>query len=239
MSELDKGLVERILTRLGLLKWPDVSRGGLTSLYRAWCRHVPFDNVRKLIHVRAGNPAALPGDAPNEFFEAWLTHGTGATCWAGNGALCELLCAIGFDARRAAATMMVAPNLPPNHGSVVVTLDDQPVVVDASTMFDEPLPIAEGAAIVHPAWGVTGRFDEGCFTIRSTHAGTSRRFPFLGTRASASSSTKSASRKKWRTACRMTLRRRYRPVLERRQPRIEQGGDDVQLNSGREAARAR
>jgi len=55
------------------------SLAGLADLYGAWCRRVPFDNIRKLIHVRADNPAALPGDAPNAFFEAWLAHGTGAT----------------------------------------------------------------------------------------------------------------------------------------------------------------
>ena len=87
-STLDTALVERVLDRLGLTSKPEVSLAGLADLYGAWCRKVPFDNIRKLIHVRAGNSATLPGRTPNEFFEAWLAHGTGATCWAGNGALC-------------------------------------------------------------------------------------------------------------------------------------------------------
>ena len=137
----------------GLSSRPEVSLAGLADLYGAWCRRVPFDNIRKLIHVRAGNPATLPGDAPNEFFEAWLAHGTGATCWAGNGALCELLTTLGFDARRAAATMMVAPGIPPNHGSVVVHFGDGRYVTDASILFVEPLPMREGARVAAPGVG--------------------------------------------------------------------------------------
>lgn len=165
-SNLDTELVERVLDRLGLSSRPEVSLAGLADLYGAWCRRVPFDNIRKLIHVRADNPAALPGDAPNAFFEAWLAHGTGATCWAGNGALCELLTTLGFDARRAAATMMVAPGIPPNHGSVVVHLGDERYVTDASILFVEPLPMHDGARVPHPAWGVDARFVDDAYTIR-------------------------------------------------------------------------
>jgi N-hydroxyarylamine O-acetyltransferase len=165
-GNLSNELVERVLDRLGLSSRPEVSLAGLSDLYGAWCRRVPFDNIRKLIHVRAGNPATLPGDAPNEFFEAWLTHGTGATCWAGNGALCELLATLGYDARRAAATMMVAPGIPPNHGSVVVHFGDTRYVADASMLFVEPLPLTDGACIAHPAWGVRTRFVDGFFTVR-------------------------------------------------------------------------
>lgn len=159
-------LVERVLERLGFASRPDASLAGLTRIYGSWCRRVPFDNIRKLIHVRAGNPATLPGDTPREFFEAWLAHGTGATCWAANGALCDLLVSLGFDARRAAATMMVAPDIPPNHGSVVVHLDGQRFVVDASMLFVEPLPLRPGAKVDHPAWGVDARTVDGYFTIR-------------------------------------------------------------------------
>ena len=115
---LPNALVESVLEKLGLAAAPAVDRAGLESLYHAWCRSVPFDNLQKLIHIRSGSAEPLPGDTPEEFFEAWLAHGTGGTCWAGNGALASLLAALGFAARRAIATMLVAPNLPPNHGSV-------------------------------------------------------------------------------------------------------------------------
>ena len=163
---LREDLVEHVLARLGFASRPEPSHATLAAIYEKWCRHVPFDNLRKLIHVRAGDPGTLPGDSPAEFFEAWLRHGVGGTCWAGNGALCELLLALGFDARRAAATMLVAPNLPPNHGSVVVHLPEGPFVVDASILFVVPLPMRAGAAIEHPAWGVTTRLVDDRFTVR-------------------------------------------------------------------------
>jgi N-hydroxyarylamine O-acetyltransferase len=163
-SRLSRELVERVLTKLGFSRAPAVDLPGLSALYDAWCRSVPFDNIRKLIHVRSANPAVLPGDDPTEFFEAWLAHGTGATCWAGNGALTELLLAVGFDAERAVATMMVAPNLPPNHGSVAVRLDGERYLVDASILHVDPLPMRPGT-IEHPAWGVAARNDDGFFTV--------------------------------------------------------------------------
>ncbi len=163
---LEHDLIERVLDRLGYSSAPDPSLAALRELYERWCRRVPFDNIRKLIHVRSGDPGPLPGDTPNEFFEAWLAHGTGATCWAGNGALCELLSALGYDARRAAATMMVAPGIPPNHGSVIVHVDEDRYVVDASMLFVEPLPLRAGARIAHGAWGVEALTIDGKFAVR-------------------------------------------------------------------------
>jgi N-hydroxyarylamine O-acetyltransferase len=158
---LDRALVERVLERLGFAAAPAPDRAGLAALYGAWCERVPFDNVRKRLHVAAKDPGPLPGDVPSEFFDAWLAYGTGGTCWAGNGALCELLVALGFDAERGVATMMALPDLPPNHATVFVDLDGTRWMVDASILFGEPLavPITEGdrTSIAHPAWGVVAR----------------------------------------------------------------------------------
>ncbi len=165
---LEPAQVEGVLTRLGLTAPPAATHAGLGEVYGAWCRHVPFDNVRKLIAVRAGSFAPLPGDDPAEFFQAWLEHGVGGTCWAGNGALCALLQSLGFDAQRGVGTMMVAPNLPPNHGTVVVTLPEGRFLVDASILHVEPLPIVEGreSTIEHPAWGVTGHWLGDKYAVR-------------------------------------------------------------------------
>lgn len=163
MTNLDPYQVELVLDRLGLSSHPDINLSGLAQLYEAWCRQVPFDNIRKLIAVRSGLSTPLPGDDPGEFFDAWLQHGVGGTCWAGNGALCELLTALGYRANRGLATMMVAPNLPPNHGTVVVELPQGSYLVDASILFVEPLLVAGGmeTEVAHAAWGVKGRwFDD-------------------------------------------------------------------------------
>jgi N-hydroxyarylamine O-acetyltransferase len=110
----------------------------------------------------------LPGDDPVEFLNALLDDGVGGTCWAGNGALCAMLKSLGYDAVRAVGTMMVAPNIPPNHGSVVVRLGRHRFVTDASIMSVLPLPVVPGepSKVEHPAWGVVGHWLDGAFAIR-------------------------------------------------------------------------
>ena len=160
---LSNDSAERVLARLGLARRPDPTLEALRSLYAAWCRRVPFDNVRKLIHLRAGEPGPLPGESPDDFFAAWLAHGTGGTCWSGAGAFQALLASLGFDAERALATMLVAPDLPPNHGSVRVSFGDRQYLVDCSMLHGEPLPLMEGVEtrVAHAAWGVTCAWRDG------------------------------------------------------------------------------
>jgi len=160
--------IERVLAKLGLAARPEPSLEGLKQLYAAWCLKVPFDNVRKLIHLRRQEPGPLPGDTAGDFFEAWLRHGTGGTCWAGNGALQALLRSLDFTAERALATMLVYPNLPPNHGTVVVSCEQKRYLVDASMLHGEPLALEPHAqsVIAHRAWGVQCGVRDGKWFIR-------------------------------------------------------------------------
>lgn len=164
---LSSELGERVLTRLGFSRTPEPTPDGLRALYAAWCRQVPFDNVRKLIHVRSGNSGPLPGSTPPDFFESWLAHGTGGTCWSGAGAFHALLSSLGFDASRGIATMLVAPHLPPNHGTVLVTLEGRRFLADGSILHGEPLELAEESEtrVDHPAWGVRCARREGFWHI--------------------------------------------------------------------------
>ncbi len=165
---MNRELANQVVAKLGLDGRPPGTLDGLSSLYRAWCENVPFDNVRKLIHLRSGEGGPLPGDDTEDFFTAWLQHGCGGTCWAGNGALHDLLRELGFDARRAVATMVAAPDLPPNHGSVVVEIDGTDYIVDASILHGTPLPMIVGqeSTIDHPAWGVLGHWQDGAYSVR-------------------------------------------------------------------------
>src|SRR5436190_9744511 len=152
---LPESLVGPILERLGFNRRPEPVLSSLRELYDRWGRCVPFDNVRKLIHVRSGATGPLPGNTPADFFSAWLKHGTGGTCWAGSGALHALLSALGFQALRGVATMLVTPDLPPNHGSVLVTIESARYIVDSSILHGEPLLLEDGGAVIpHPARGV-------------------------------------------------------------------------------------
>lgn len=161
-------LTERVLARLGFANHPAPDRAGLAALYAAWCQRVPFDNTRKLIALRAGDPGPLPGDEPREFLETWLEDGAGGTCWAMHGAWTELLVACGFRARRGLATMLVAPDIPPNHATTSVALDGGTLLVDACIQHGEPLVLdaRRETAIEHPAYGVTARPDGGRWIVR-------------------------------------------------------------------------
>ncbi len=135
--------VEAVLEKLGLER-PDADLDGLRAVYAAWCGSVSFDNVLKLIHLADGEPGPLPGSTPESFFGAWLEHGTGGTCWSGNGALHDLLEALGFDVERAIATMLSSPHVTgPNHGSVVATVDGERWLVDASILAGRPIRLPE------------------------------------------------------------------------------------------------
>ncbi|MCC2655783.1 MAG: hypothetical protein K0Q76_891 [Panacagrimonas sp.] len=152
---LDRALQERILARLGLKAAPERTLAGLTTLYGAWCQHVPFDNIRKLIHLRRGDAGPLPGTDAVDFYENWLRHGTGGTCWSGHTALHALLGSLGFDVVRGVGTMLVAPDIPPNHATVFVELDGTRYIVDASMLHGEPMAIDQpDAGVAHGAWGV-------------------------------------------------------------------------------------
>lgn len=165
---LSVDLLERVLMKLGLSDRPAPTLDGLLALYTAWCRKVPFDNVRKLIHMRSHDPGPLPGDDAADFLEAWLRYGTGGTCWAGNGALHALLVALGFRAYRGIGTMLAAPNVPPNHGTVLVEYNETRYIVDASILHSEPLRLDEHTPteVSHPAWGVRCSKRDGHWSIR-------------------------------------------------------------------------
>jgi N-hydroxyarylamine O-acetyltransferase len=132
---------DAVVEKLGIER-PDADLDGLRAVYAAWCRAVSFDNVLKLIHLAEGRPGPLPGSTAESFFDAWLEHGTGGTCWSGNGALHALLDALGFDVERAIATMLSSPQVTePNHGSVVATVDGEQWLVDASILGGWPIRI--------------------------------------------------------------------------------------------------
>jgi N-hydroxyarylamine O-acetyltransferase len=158
-NRIPERLLESVLAKLGFSRVPVADRAGLAALYAAWCRGVPFDNTRKLIHLRAGDPAPLPGDSPTDFLEAWVAYGTGGTCWAMHSALTAVFEACGFDARLGIGTMLVAPNLPPNHGTTSVRLAGQTLLVDGCIQHGEPLALetTSETAVVHPAYGVRAR----------------------------------------------------------------------------------
>jgi N-hydroxyarylamine O-acetyltransferase len=138
---IERSLVERTLERLGFTTSPTPDLDGLRVVYGAWCARVPFDNVRKLVALRTGDPRPLPGGEAADFLGHWLEHGTGGTCWPSSNGLYALLEALGFPVRRVAASMRDTGVR--SHGSVKARLDGRDWLVDSSMLTLEPLPLGD------------------------------------------------------------------------------------------------
>ncbi len=167
-DSISNAMLNRILDAFGIGGAVAPTFEGLQAVYASWCRHVPFDNVRKRMFLATGTTGTLPGDGAGEFFEHWLADGTGGTCWAGNNALYSLLHAVGFDVRRGVGVMSAARGVRPNHGTVIVRFDDADFLVDASMMHVRPLPLVAGSrsSVDHAAYGVVARWVEDTWVVR-------------------------------------------------------------------------
>jgi arylamine N-acetyltransferase len=143
---LEQPLVDDVIEKLTGGLQPSLDVEGLTALYGAWCRKIPFDNLHKRISLENGD-SLLPGDDPSQFFRNWLDHGVGGTCWAGSNALFALLHSLGFAARRAVATMHRGRTDTPNHGTVIVHLEQRSYLVDTSMLHRRPLPLPEAGGL--------------------------------------------------------------------------------------------
>jgi N-hydroxyarylamine O-acetyltransferase len=140
-------LIERVLEKLGLSARPSIDLGGLNAVYAAWCGSIPFDNVRKRIWFAGDRTTPVTGGDPTDFFENWLAHGTGGTCWPTSGAIYALLKSLGFPARRIAGAMIDNGEREAEsagHGSVLVALDGVDHLADASILAFEALPLVAG-----------------------------------------------------------------------------------------------
>ncbi len=145
MNGLSNQLVNRVLAKLDFPFPATTDLTTLQQLYAAWCHHLPFDNIRKMIALRRGGDKPLPGLDAEEFFENYLATGAGATCWPMANAFYELLLSLGFNASRVAGYMLDLGIL--NHGSVKVTINNREYFADAPLLLNVLLPIGQGTFI--------------------------------------------------------------------------------------------
>ena len=120
---------------------------------------MPFDNVVKRIHLTSGSrQSGLTNGPPIAFFESWLRHGTGGTCWPSAGGLHPLLVSLGFDARGRLTTMFDNLTGPIHtHATTLVRLDGRLLWVDSAMLTNVPLPLIPHEATrlddpVSPVW---------------------------------------------------------------------------------------
>jgi arylamine N-acetyltransferase len=83
----------------------------------------------------------LPGIDAVDFFEHWLAHGCGGTCWPTSNALFELVSALGFSARRVVGSMRDVGIV--NHASIKVSIDGRDWLIDSSMLTNQPLPLTD------------------------------------------------------------------------------------------------
>lgn len=138
-SPLSIDLRNSVLERLGFSAPPDTDLNGLRLLYQTWCHNIPFDNVRKMITLRSPGVNSLPGANADEFFEKWLTDGSGGTCWSTSNALFELAASLGFEVKRIVGCMRDLGIV--NHASISIHIDGCDWLVDTSLLFNIPVPL--------------------------------------------------------------------------------------------------
>ncbi len=140
-------LFECVLMKLGLTEQPGIDLVGLNTLCAAFSGNVSNDNIQKRIWFAGEQTTPVTGGNPIEFFENWLAHGTGGTCYPINNAIYTLARALGFDARRIAGSNIVEGfDTDANHGSMLITLEGIDYLVDAQFAAFEALPLMPGQA---------------------------------------------------------------------------------------------
>jgi N-hydroxyarylamine O-acetyltransferase len=139
---LDADVVDQVLSRFGFAARPEPTTAGLEALYHAWCERVPFDNLVKRTHLVSGADAPFPNADPVAFYDLYLRHGTGGTCWPTTLALYALLVDLGFDARLGSASMRDdRAGRIHSHGTVIVRDDGREYWVDSSMLTQRPVPL--------------------------------------------------------------------------------------------------
>lgn len=143
--KLSSKILTRILTKLDLLERPARYLAGLNRIYSTYCGHVPNDNIQKRIWLTEKQTGPVTGGDPIEFFENWLAHGTGGTCFPASEGLYALLRALGFDAKRVSGSViMEGIEREANHGSLLVRLEGGDYLVDPQHASFSALPIIPG-----------------------------------------------------------------------------------------------
>ena len=145
---LSKSVFERVKLKLGITIPVKVDLEGLTLVYDAWSKGVGYDNINLIKFLEGDSKGTVPVLPVEDFFESWLDHELANFCWANSEALRALLEAFGFQTSRVIGSMKTWRKLPGNfvlpHGSLMVFIDTQQYLVDATFLIEEPLPINEG-----------------------------------------------------------------------------------------------
>ncbi|MEW7278833.1 arylamine N-acetyltransferase [Aquimarina sp. 2201CG1-2-11] len=145
---LNPEIAQSVLNRFGIDPQIECNEEGLTLLYKAWCRNIPFDNFWKRLAISQNTFSDHDQMQADSFFKIWLEYGVGGTCWTTTNAMFQLLKYMGFDVYVVGGSMGDMGVV--NHGSLIVSVDEgKEFVVDTSILNEKPIDIS-GAELEHP-----------------------------------------------------------------------------------------
>ena len=132
-------IIRKILSRFNITTI-ECNEEGLKKIYQAWCRNIPFDNFWKRLELEKTPFISKDQIDPSTFFEAWLEHGVGGTCWTTTNALQYLLEELGFQTKIVGGSMGDMGMV--NHGSLIVTTKNgKEFIVDTSISNETPIEL--------------------------------------------------------------------------------------------------
>ncbi len=140
-------IAQSVLKRFQIDLELECNQEGLTLLYQAWCRNIPFDNFWKRLDRSQKAFSKHEQMVADDFFKIWLDHGVGGTCWTTTNAMFQLLKYMGFDTYFVGGSMGDMGVI--NHGSLVVSVNEgKEFLIDTSILNEKPIDIS-GIDIEH------------------------------------------------------------------------------------------
>jgi len=102
---------------------------------------LPYENLTKLIKKHRFPPGPARRRSPSEVIEDHLQYGTGGTCFSLNNLFAEVLHRLGFPCFPVLCDMRAGAD---SHCALVVTLGNQPYLLDPAYLIRQPLPLPLG-----------------------------------------------------------------------------------------------
>ena len=139
ITPLEPPLVERILAAWSLDELAAAPSRRLDQLHRACLRHVPFENLTKLIHRQSAPRLEAARRHPPVFWREHLEIGAGGTCFATTEGFASLLIALGYTVRP------IFCHLPAErrhaHVALLVETETGPRLCDTGYALAAPMPL--------------------------------------------------------------------------------------------------
>jgi hypothetical protein len=157
----DRSILEKFLLTFGIRQ--DLHKGRLVELITAAFKHVPYENLTKILKADSVISAGSALRYPDEVIGDYLKWGTGGTCFSLTAALAAVLDALAIE---------VYPVLADRHygadthcGLIMARQDGELVLLDPGYLLFAPLPVPRDG----PSFFETG-FN--CVELNPTNGGT-------------------------------------------------------------------